>query len=250
MKKATFTIAMLTLLSCGALQAQNTISLRFGGIMPTSDYADVMADYSNDVLRYGLVDNAKKGGAGMGLTAGVQARFGVKSVSGLGIIVSGDVFFNSTNSDVSDYFEDFVDDNESSTREISVTTPVYFQIPLLVGLNYTYDLKDNIAIYGEGGIGANVRILTDFELYQATATQEQINTLGYDIATTFAFKVGAGVVFGKKYSLGIDFYNHGTAKATGEETREVNGVTQSGTQNFKGGKITGTNVALRFGINF
>lgn len=250
MKKTTFTITMLAMLSLGALQGQNTFSLRFGGVMPTSNYADVMADYSNNVLRYGLADNSKKGGAGMGLTAGAQARFGVKNIKGLGVILSGDVFFNSTNTDVVDYFEEYIDANESSTYEISITTPKYLHIPILAGLNYTYDLKNNISLYGEGSIGANVRILTAFETYQATATQEQISTLEYNIATNFAFKVGAGVIFNKKYSLGIDYYNHGTAKATGDRTTDINGVTQSGTQKFKGGKITGTNVALRFGINF
>lgn len=250
MKKVFMTVLMLALAGIGALQAQNTFSLRFGGALPTSDYADAMADYSNNVLRYGLRDNSKKGGAGKGLTAGLQGNFDIKSVKGLGIIASVDVFFNSTNTDVTDYYEEYVDDNETNNYEIEFSIPKYFHIPVLVGLNYTYDLNENIAFFGEGAIGANARLITDWEKYTATTTQENINTYDYEMATTFAFRIGAGMVINKKYTIDISMYNHGTAKAVAEGTTEINGVTQSGTQRFKGGKITGTNVALRFGINF
>lgn len=250
MKKVLVSVLTLALASIGAVQAQNSFSLRFGLAMPTSNYADAMADYSNDVLRYGLQDNSKKGGAGIGFSAGMQVNLGVKSVKGLGVILSGDVFYNSTNSDVVDFFEEFVDDNEGTNYEISFLTPKYIHIPLMAGLSYTFDLKDNVAIFGEGALGANVRIITELEEYQATTTQERIDTWYYNAATSFAYRVGAGVVFNKKYSLGVDFYNHGTAKAEGEKVTEQNGVTQNGTLKFKGGKITGTNVAIRFGIKF
>lgn len=250
MKKIFMTVMMFALAGIGAVEAQNNFSLHLGVALPTSDYADATADYSNGVLRYGLMDNTKKGGAGTGFTAGMQYKIGINSVKGLGVIVSADVFFNSVNSDVRDFFDEWIDDNESSNYEVDFTLPYYLHIPVMVGLNYTYDIKDNIALFGEGALGANVRILTGLEYYQATATQEMIQTVSYDVATSFAFRIGCGLCLNKKYTIGINYYNHGTAKVTGEWTSEINGVTQPGHNKLKGGKIAANNVAIRFGINF
>ena len=97
MKKIVLTMMMLAAAGIGALQAQNNFSLRLGVALPTGDYADATADYANDVLRYGLIDNTKKGGAGKGITAGMQYKIGINSVKGLGVVLSADVFFNSVN---------------------------------------------------------------------------------------------------------------------------------------------------------
>ena len=60
MKKATLAIAMLTLLSFGAAQAQTHFSLRLGGAFPMGKFADASANYSTGNLNWGLFDNSKK----------------------------------------------------------------------------------------------------------------------------------------------------------------------------------------------
>lgn len=250
MKKIVLTMMMLAAAGIGALQAQNNFSLRLGVALPTGDYADATADYANDVLRYGLIDNTKKGGAGKGITAGMQYKIGINSVKGLGVVLSADVFFNSVNTDVRDYFEEEIDEEESSTYKLDYTLPKYIHIPAMIGLNYTYDLNESIALFGEGALGANVRMLTKFEIYEATSTQERIDEANYNIATAFAFRLGGGIMLNKHYTIGIDYYNHGTSKVVGEMTSEVNGVSQAGSTKLKGGKIAATNIAIRLGINF
>jgi len=250
MKKALLTIAVLALLGMGAAQAQTHFSFRFGGNFPDGKFADATGDYANNNLNWGLVDNSKKGGAGIGIVAGLQMKYDISSVKGLGVIVSVDGMFNSLNSEVTDYFDDYIDDNETSTREISITLPKYFNLPLMAGLNYTYDVKENLGIFAEAAMGANIRVITDMENTITQANTERITTQAFNSATTFAYRLGAGIVLNDKYTLGIDYYNLGMAKADGVTYTEVNGTESNNTPKFKAGKIKPTNITLRFGINF
>ena len=85
MKKATLAIAMLTLLSFGAAQAQTHFSLRLGGAFPMGKFADASANFSTGNLNWGLYDNSKKGGAGIGVTLGGNFKYDIASVKGLGV---------------------------------------------------------------------------------------------------------------------------------------------------------------------
>lgn len=254
MKRIVMTAMMLAMAGIGALQAQNSFSLHAGVASPMGSYADATANYSsnssNAVLRYGLLDQTKKGGAGLGFNVGAQGKIGISGVKGLGIIIGADFFFNSTNTDVSDYMEDFISDNESSTQEISVKLPKYINVPMMAGVNYTYDINDKIGVYGEGALGVNMRFITGFELYQATTTMENIGRISYKMATTFAYRFGAGVIIAKRFTVGLNYISHGQAKVKGDETSETNGVANTGSTNFRGGNISAANLAICFGINF
>lgn len=250
MKKIVITVMVLAMASMGALQAQNTFSLRAGLALPMGNYASATADYTNNVLRYGLLDQTKKGGAGMGFCAGMQEKFGFSGVKGFGIIVSADFFYNSTNTDVSDFYEEYVSANETSTKEYSFTLPKYIHVPIMAGVNYTYDINDKIGVFGEGALGVNLRFITGYEAYAATTTTENIGRISYKTATTFAYRFGCGIIFAKRFTLGLSYIDHGSSKVKGEATSETNGVTNPGTTNLKGGKIAATNLAIRFGLNF
>lgn len=255
MKKFVMTVMMLAMAGICALQAQTSFSLHAGLASPLGSYADATANYdannaSNDVLRFGLLDQTKKGGAGIGFNVGAQMNFGITSVKGLSIIVGADFFFNSINSDISDYVDEYISDVETSTHEYSITLPKYMHVPILVGANYTYDITDKIGIYGEGALGANMRFITNFELYDATVTTENINRIKYDMATTFAFRFGAGIVLSKRFTIGIGYVNHGSAKVKGTQTSEKNGVSNGSSQKFKGGNISAANLTVNVGIKF
>lgn len=250
MKKTVLTMAVLAMTCTGALQAQNTFSLRAGVALPTGNYADATADYTNGVLRYGLLDKTKKGGASTGFTVGAQGKFGIKSVKGLGITVSADFFFNSTNADVRDYFDEDIDTRETSTFELSYKLPKYIHIPIMAGIDYTYDLNEHIGFYGEGALGVNVRIISKFEQYSATPTTETLNTATYKTAAAFAYRFGAGIVINKRYNLGIAYYGLGSSKVEGETSSEVNGQNSPSTTKLKGGTIAANNFTVRLGITF
>ena len=253
MKKTTILVALVALLGMGASQAQSHFSLRFGGLFPSGKYADASGDYSSgNGLNWGLDDNSKKGGAGIGATVGAQFRYDIASVKGLGVLLSVDGMYNSLNSDVRDYYADMVDDLDNNVTEFSVTLPCYINIPIMAGIGYTLDATPNLGVFAEAALGANIRIITNEvqTSYTPSTNYERIGTYTYETATTFAFRLGAGVLINKKFSIGVDYYGLGMAKAQGTTITEINGQEQSNAPKFKAGKITPTNIALRFGINF
>ena len=119
--------------------------------------------------------------------------------------------------------------------DINTTFPNYLNIPLMAGLNYSFGLTDKVKLYGEFGIGLNIRIATKFMLeneergsiydgyyYYDYAGRSEV-TFKYDNATSFAYQLGVGVLF-DKVSIGLHWYNLGSAKVKGkvEETISVN----------------------------
>lgn len=254
MKKTLLTIAVLALLGMGAAQAQKTthFTLKVGGNIPTGSFAEATGDYSAGPINWGLSDKSKKGGAGLGVNVGMQLKFDIPSVKGLGVIVSVDGMYNSLSRDVKGYFDDMVDDLDGTTSEFAVTLPSYINIPIMVGLGYMYEPTHNLGIFAEAGLGVNIRIISKFEEYRyvPATNNEVINTTTYNTTGTFAYRIGAGIMLNKKFSIGLDYYGLGIAKADGTTYTEINGVEQSNPQKFKGGKITPSNLAIRFGISF
>ncbi|MBP3740337.1 MAG: outer membrane beta-barrel protein [Bacteroidales bacterium] len=254
MKKTLLTIAVLALLGMGAVQAQKTthFSLRLGGNIPTGKFAEASGDYSSgNPLNWGLEDKSKKGGAGLGFMLGGQLKFDIPTVKGLGVIASVDGIYNTLNSDVKGYYDDMEDDLDGTTMEFSVKLPRYINIPIMVGLGYTYSPTHNLGLFAEGAIGLNVRVITNGEQmrYVVATNTETITTSNYNTAATFGVRVGGGIVLNNKFTIGLDYFNLGTAKAEGETVTEINGTEQSNPPKLKAGKITPTMVALRFGIN-
>lgn len=255
MKKTLLSIAVLAMLGMGAAQAQNTthFSLRAGGSFPMGKFAEASGDYSTgNPINWGLQDKSKKGGAGLGFIVGGQLKFDIPSVKGLGIIAAVDFIYNGLNSDVTGYFDDMVDDLDGTTSEFSVTLPQYFNIPIMAGLNYTFSPTRNFGVYVEGGFGLNIRVISDYveNRYVPATNNERIITTEYNNATTFAYRLGVGIMLNNRFTLGIDYYNLGMAKADGTVVTEINGVEQSNSPKFKGGKIAPTTLALRLGISF
>lgn len=253
MKKTLLAMVMLSMLGMGAVEAQGHFSLRLGGNFPTGKFADASGDFSSgNPINWGLQDNSKKGGAGIGVIVGGQFKYDIASVKGLGVLVSVDGMYNSLNSDVTDYYDDMVDALDNSTTEFSVTLPTYFNIPIMAGLGYTLKATNNISVFAEAALGANIRIITNYveTSYTSMTNYEVIATSEYNTATTFAYRLGAGIMLNEKYSISVDYYSLGMAKAEGTAYTEINGKEQSNAPKFKAGKITPANVAIRFGINF
>lgn len=265
MKKVTiFTLAIL--MGCGALFAQNNFRITVGGAMPMGDFGKAEANYANGLLKWALLEFDEEsipsnyGGAGMGFTVGLQGKFGFPGVEGLGATVSVDGFFNGMNSDINDFLDDI--ENERYQNEYyrltdrTVTRPKYINVAPMVGLNYQYNLSEAFGLYAGFGVGANFRKITDFEIYsKAVETyggenhkSEWSDTYTYDMAVTFAFKVGVGAVIANRLVIGLDYFGLGNAKVTGaskyadERTNE--------TESFKNGKINPMFLTLSVGVQF
>lgn len=227
------------------LFAQTNVYLNLGGAIPVGDFAD------GDESGFGLVsDDFTEGGAGMGFSVGLKFKFNT-GLKGLGVILSLDGIYNGLNSDVKDWFED-VENSWEEDGDVTMKTPKYINVPLMAGVNYTYDINSNFGIYGEAGLGVNFRHITNLSLEVKDSGWKENLTYKYDPTFTFAYQLGAGVEINKKIILGINYYNLGAGKVSGRVTEKesYNGSSDSDSEKFKYKRVTPSMVMLHVGFKF
>lgn len=255
-KKFYAILAAILLLACGYATAQTQTYLNLGLSLPTGKFAE------GDEDGFALMDESREGGAGVGATLGFKFKFPTKA-KGLGVLLSVDGIYNGLNSDVKEAFEDLRDELEDEVQDVTLRKPNYINVPVLLGLNYCYEANDNLGIYGEAGIGLDARFITKFRLeledsgndpYYGRYSEKETIKYKYDPAFAFAFQLGAGVLINNKFTIGLNFYNLGSAKVKGkatdkyQETIGGDSYTESEKENFKFKSLSTTMVLLRFGI--
>ncbi|MBO4586321.1 MAG: hypothetical protein J5677_00695 [Bacteroidales bacterium] len=182
-------------------QAQFRQSIFLNGNIPTGDFASsasngpvIIAAYNNGVP---LTNEqiGKDATVGFGLGYRVSYRFDV----GLGMVApfaNIDFLWNTISSKWSEKYSDAY-----------MSSPTYFNIPLMGGVTYIYDELpwDFISAYGEFGIG------TDFLWITSEGTKD-VADLYFAYKSTFAFTwmIGAGAYFGEHVSAGLYYYGMGT----------------------------------------
>lgn len=266
MKKVTiFTLAIL--MGCGALFAQNNFRITVGGSMPLGDFgkAKVTSDGIEQWALANYDDNhSKKGGAGMGFTIGLQGKIGFSGVEGLGATISVDGFFNWLNQDINDFYEECEDQAGTIVSEniklnyYSVNKPKYINIAPMVGLNYQYNINDEIGIYTGFGVGANIRYITDFELDEKATNLDNYShvtireNLEYHSALSFAYKIGVGAIISKRFVIGIDYFNLGMSKIKGTFFGNIKEdyESENETFSFRAGKVNPMFLTLSIGVQF
>jgi opacity protein-like surface antigen len=134
----------------------------------------------------------KDASIGFGLGYRVSYRFDV----GLGMVApfaNVDFLWNTLASKWSEKYSDAY-----------MSSPTYFNIPLMGGVTYIYDELpwDFISVYGEFGIG------TDF--LWITSEGKSDYKFAYKSTFSFAWMLGAGAFFGEHVSAGLYYYNMGT----------------------------------------
>ena len=245
MKKFLSLIMLSALMFTGLqLSAQSQIYLNLSGAIPTGDFAD--GDYPD----WGLIYDDTEGGAGFGFNAGLKIKIAT-GVNGLWGMITLDGIYNGLNSDLREYFEDHIDEYESSYSDYSLKTPKYINIPVMGGVNYTYNFNPKFGLFAEAGLGANLRVITTGEEFQETSIKKDTYTKEYDPKVSFAFQLGGGIELSKRFTIGIDYYNLGTAKVKGKESHKVkntNGGSNSYSDKFSLKRITPTIVMLRIGF--
>lgn len=245
MKKNRFFLAFTALILCSSMSAfaQTHFGLRLGGALPMGDFAEAKVTKSSGVQKWAPIDeDGKYGGATFGFNIGAFLKFDIPSVEGLGVIASLDFIYNEINSEIKDYFEE-------ELKEEEITFPKYLNIPIMVGANYTYQLSNVIGIYGEAALGLNFRKITkmsvswsfDDEYGEHEGEQE----MTYDNASSFTFRIGGGFIFNDRFTVGIDYYALGSEKAKGDFEGE------DGNASKFSSKALSTNMLLiRLGIMF
>lgn len=253
-------MALMALMG-GAAMAQSTVSLKLGGAFPMGDFADAKVS-NGEPERWGLFTKDNEGGAGTGFNVGLEWCFDISSVSGLGLVLSVDGFYNGLNEDLNDFFEDMKEEGEDELDEFSLTTPSYINVPVMIGARYKLNVAQGVGLFATGAAGLNARFVTPFSTeyeyhgydeYDNRYTRETAITITYKPAFTFGFKVAAGVIFADKYTVEVGYYNLGAGKVKAEMEEKwyhssYGHEDSSEKETFK--SITPEMVTLRFGIGF
>lgn len=230
MKKLLF--FSLLFFSVLTLNAQARSELQVGLVSPTGDFGD---DDEDDAIYDG---SGGSGGAATGFHVGYKYLSPINE-NGLFWTLNANFFYNGLNSDWKDDLEEAYEDYDD------YSLPKYINIPVLVGLQYERPVADNIAVFGEAGVGLNLLKLTN---WSASADD-------YEFTTTFkssfglAYKIGAGIVLRDKYTIGLSYNGLGSHKVKYEWEGEYDGDSESEDGKFKKALSVSTfNISL--GVRF
>ncbi len=214
-KKMLFAAFLTAALMGGnALFAQSSSYLNLGLNIPTGSFgskASTCALFNPTSIQ---------GGANLGANLGFKFITDTK-VDGLGIMLTVDGMYNGLQKsiNVEDYWFNSIP--EYVGLKPRITKPSYINVPFLLGLNYNYNLSNTIGLYAEGGVGVNVRFVLPCKM-SAKGDVLGVNTeysyeYHYSPKLAFAFQLGGGVVISKALTLGINYYNLGSAQVCGHE---------------------------------
>lgn len=179
--------------------AQLRQSVYINGNIPTGDFASSASDgpvliaaYNTGVpLTYEQIGKDATLGFGFGYRASYRFDVGVGLVAPYANV---DFLWNTISSKWSEKYSDAY-----------MSSPTYFNIPLLVGVTYIYDEMpwNDISLFGEFGIG------TDFFWITSEGSSDNIK-LSYKSTFAFAWQLGVGAFFGEHVSVGLHYYGLGT----------------------------------------
>lgn len=204
MKKIVYTLCLATLFLgySAAAQTQESglrHSIYLNGNIPTGDFASdasagptLITAYNSGVpLTYEQIGKDASLGFGLGYRVSYAFPIGLGTVAPFAGI---DILWNTIDGKWADLYSDAY-----------FTCPTYFNVPLLAGINYTYEeVWDNITPFGEFGVG------TDFFWMTPEGNSDDDSFyFGYKSTFAFSWMVGAGVYFGKYVSAGLYYYGMG-----------------------------------------
>lgn len=271
-KKLTL-LAFLAVLGTSAF-AQISYGFYAGAIKPAGDLGQTKtingADDLANIANWCLIDKeGKYGFAGIGFNVGFDMALQIPNVQGLSAIASFDIMYNNSNSDITTYFEEYPKSNfgPGIISGFSSKSPQWLNFPVLFGVSYKYDLSSAFGVFCEAALGPNFRKINSLEftedyystvLYQIGTVFVPVNkrevVYDYDLAVTFGFKVGAGILLWNDHiSIGFDYYALGSSKIKGKKTVKLDGTDYSVDL---GGNIEGDNsissseLVFRIGYHF
>lgn len=213
-------IAMLVI--GGQAMAQTRGAMFLGASLPMSDFAE-FDNFSDFALTSTNVDDCLAGAA-VGFNAGFKWYFNV-GVKGLGVMLSVDGLYSGPNKELKSFYRE--QEGEAGGQLLGGSfkynaKPQYINVPAMLGLNYSYSINPNLAIFVEAGAGGNLRFITDMEsVARGTilGVETQTKTIqDYEKAFSFAYQAGIGFEVAKNLVIGCSFYDLGTAQVTSEQT--------------------------------
>ncbi len=202
----------------------NRLVFHAGGTLPIAKFGGNSID---ECILLNTASTPEKGCASAGFNGGLQFNFGV--LRNLDFTISLDVYYNSLNKKTLD---------DALITKIS-KTPKYFNVPLMAGINYEFNINRNLALYIEGAAGGDLRYTTPLELTIIGITTKY----SYPPTLAFAWRTGLGIVVSDFLTLGVDYNSLGAHKAIMKYGDGNNTYTSSN-------KLKISLLSLKLGIRF
>lgn len=166
--------------------AQGNFEIHFGPSVPLSDFG-------NDDF-----DDEDAGGAALGLNVGLKYQYPLTE-NGLGLFGGIDVFYNGLDSDIKEGYEDLFD------SDADITFNRYINIPISAGLMYEFKANEQVSLFGNIGLTSNFLNVTDLVV---EVGNDEV-TIETDLANTFGYKIGGGILINEKTSIELNYYRLG-----------------------------------------
>lgn len=197
---------------------------KLGLAMPLGDFA---ADPNNTDGSFGMfwgdADFHAIGQTGLGYMIGAYADIPITKF-GLGLFISLDVIISplnktTRNKQLDDFTQEveevwgssFVQGFDAKTYESGyVKNQLYFNIPLMAGLSYTYPIGKKHRFFVDAGVGANILNASTLEgtaVFDLDGTTYILDEY-YDwknVSLSFSYKVGIGTVLWNKFAIDIHY---------------------------------------------
>ncbi len=242
-KRNFFKTLLLIVLIFGSLpfitmaQPKTGISIYLGGVHPVGSFFST----DNSISVYDQLIAGPPNlynGATIGASVGMRYTYSFQKTKlenkGVGIFINAELYWNSLNSDFRNEYDD-----------AGKIKPCYLNVPINMGLSYTYYFgkDDFVGIFAEAGAGVNLFKRTN-EGWEDNALYGIIK---YDLTTSFGCSAGLGIILDKKISLGF-YYNY-----LGKHEMIMNGGREISIPNFlsiEPFEMTMNTVSLKIGFHF
>ena len=192
------------------------------------------------------VGECEKNGMSCGFDVGVKYQYDLP-IKGLGAIATFDIMFNGIKREKREETIERWEDNFSSYDSHRVTTSKTLNFPIMFGVNYHYELNEQISFWGETALGLTIMQMTPEKFkgrrvvdYQSPQSDyhfsykeiDYINVTSYKPVVNCAYQVGIGTLLWQRISVGFHFYVFG-----GEDTMDMSqeGITKT-FQRYRTGK--------------
>lgn len=209
-------------------KANKGFSIHAGRAFPTGDF---------------IVDGDGSLSATTGFSVGIKNVFPIAETN-WGLFLSADLIYNG-----SDYEYDYEYDD--------CKTPSIMNIPVLLGVNYKYNINPKTAFWTEFGIGPNFRIISPMEImfndYDYEVGLYNVNDkMEFDTAVSIACQFGAGFMINDKFSAGLHYYSTGKVKVNAENiiTLSAPGYIPYSESSQRSAKIAANVFMIRLGYHF
>lgn len=193
-------IVAAVVVMCGiTAQAQIEQAISFNLSLPTGDFNDNV-DLSNLGPTAGKFSPMSREYIGTNATVGIGGSYRIGYIFDVGFgevtpYAEGSFLWNQIRKKERNLY----DDNHQARK------PQYFNIPILLGVNYRYHLTEIITVFGEFGLGYDI-FIAGSEGWKNRTGDPYFN---YKCKGALAWQIGVGSFFGKYVTVGIHYYGLG-----------------------------------------